>query len=352
MALTFIRSRTLYHLQQQLQQKDQELLMVSHYLQSLAKGKVLDPSSRKPGPLSDICYQLNETITKRNEQEEQAAWESLGNDQLVELIKRCSHNKDLDYMCNESIAFLVKYMKANQGGIFLYNNNDPADEHFALNGLYAYDKRKFYDKRIECRHGLVWECFMEGSPIVLTSVPKNYIKITSGLGEATPAYLILIPLISSDNKIGVIELASFIPFEKYEVNFLCEVAESIASMIFKKTDEEKRSKLLANSQELSSQLEEKERVLQQNIEELQATQEELSRQLTALELSKVELERKHAELELQKKHDAELLASQLENQASIHQMVVDRLTRKIRSLEQINEAALEAYSPLKIATNQ
>ena len=89
-----------------------------------------------------------------------------------------------------------------------------------MTACYAYDRKKFTDKRIEWGDGLIGTCAQEKGTIHLTNLPDNYVSITSGLGKATPKSLLIVPLIINEQVHGVIELASFNTFEKFEVDFV------------------------------------------------------------------------------------------------------------------------------------
>ena len=76
-------------------------------------------------------------------------------------------------------------MEAQQGGVFLLQEEED-DQYLELVACYAFDKKKFVEKRIDIGEGMIGQAFMERNTVVLKEVPKGYTHITSGLGEATP----------------------------------------------------------------------------------------------------------------------------------------------------------------------
>jgi GAF domain-containing protein len=125
--------------------------------------------------------------------------------------------------------------------------------------------------------GLVGQCYLERDIIFMTNIPKEYINITSGLGEATPNCLLIVPLIVNDKINGVMELASFKKFQEHEVEFIKKLAENIASIIDNAKVSEQTKSLLVQSIQQSEMMRAQEEEMRQNMEELVATQEEIQR---------------------------------------------------------------------------
>ena len=81
-----------------------------------------------------------------------------------------------------------------------------------LTSSYAYRERKSVANRFRLGEGLVGQCALEKKTILLTNAPPDYIQISSGLGEATPLNIIVLPVLFEGEVKAVIELASFHPF--------------------------------------------------------------------------------------------------------------------------------------------
>src|SRR5258708_39405268 len=92
---------------------------------------------------------------------------------------------------------------------------------------YAYRTRKHIGARFGIGEGLVGQAALEKQPILLQNVPDDYIQITSGLGEAPPRNIIVLPVLVEGEVKAVIELASFLPFSQIHQTFLDRLAESI-----------------------------------------------------------------------------------------------------------------------------
>lgn len=172
------------------------------------------------------------------------------------------------------LQYLVRYVKANQGSLFVHR---PQTQTLQLLSCYAYDKKKYEEKELAYGQGLVGQTFLEKETTLLNDVPESYVRITSGLGEATPRYLILVPLKVNETIVGVFELAFFKPITEDVIQLLELSAEHIGSEILAAQKAEEMRDLLEQSQENAEQMRSQEEEMRQNMEELQATQEELAR---------------------------------------------------------------------------
>ena len=211
-------------------------------------------------------------LKKSADEDSKRNWTSEGLANFADILRS---NNDLKTLSNTIISNLIKYVKANQGAIFMLE--DQPKNHLELIACYAYDRQKYLNKTIEIGEGLVGQCFQEKGRIFLTEVPESYINITSGLGYAPPRNVLIVPLLNNEKVEGVIEIASFNILEEYEIQFIEKVAESIASTISNMKINQQTTKLLSETQAQSAQMHSQEEEMRQNLEEMTAIQEEMQR---------------------------------------------------------------------------
>ena len=137
---------------------------------------------------------------------------------------------------------------------------------------------------------------MEKDYIFLTDIPKDYINISSGLGDENPRSLLLVPLIYNDEIFGIIEIASFNVYKDFEVDFVRRVAESIAATISTVKSTIQTAMLLEQSQQQAEEMSAQEEEMRQNMEELRATQEQSARREQELSTEVEELRQRLKEL--------------------------------------------------------
>jgi methyl-accepting chemotaxis protein len=221
-------------------------------------------------------------------EEERRNWMNQGIAQFSDIL-RVSDQHSSAALYDSIVSNLVRYLKANQGCIFSLNDDNDNDTFLELISCYAYDRKKFQEKRVPIGEGLIGQCFYEKQVIYLKDVPKEYVSISSGLGEARPRNVILVPMILDQNIHGIIELASFSLFEKYQIDFLQKVAESIAATLSSSRVSNRTQRLLQESLSQSEQLKSQEEEMRQSMEELTATQEEMERKSRELNQTAAEM---------------------------------------------------------------
>jgi CHASE3 domain sensor protein len=223
---------------------------------------------------------MRDQMKKVKELDEKRIWSTEGLAKFSDVARNNQNN--IEKLSNEVIRFLTKHLKAQQGSLFVLQDDDEENTYLELKACYAFDKKKFVEKKIDVGTGMVGQAFLEGNTILLTDVPGGYIRITSGLGDATPSCVIIVPMKYNERVEAVLELATFVKFEPHEVEFLEKAGEVIASSIYATKTNERTAKLLKETQEQAEVLKAQEEELRQNMEEMQATQEDMRRKETEI----------------------------------------------------------------------
>jgi len=213
---------------------------------------------------------------KRRKEDSQRNWVTEGLAKFAEILRQ--NNDNIEQLSYSILINLIEYTNSNVGGFFVLNDNDDQDKYFELIACFAYDRRKFMDKRINWGEGLVGTAALDMETIFLTDVPEKYINITSGMGGTKPRSVLIVPLISNDQVQGVIELASFKVFEIFEIEFIEKLAQSVASTISTVKINIKTAELLKESQTQAEKMAQQEIEMRQNLEELHAAKEEAAKQ--------------------------------------------------------------------------
>jgi PAS domain-containing protein len=227
--------------------------------------------------LLDIQVNTQKAAADRKKHDEETAKRRYINEGLAK-FSEITHARysQISKLTDLFIKELVKYLDAIQGGVFLVNEETNSEE-LILTSAFAYDRKKYLTKTVVIGEGLVGTCALERKPIFLTEIPPDYISITSGLGDAPPNNILLLPMLQENNLAGVIELASLNQFQEHQIEFVKQAANNLANTLSSTKINEQTSKLLAQSQEHAQTMAEQEEEMRQNMEELKATQEESSR---------------------------------------------------------------------------
>ncbi|MFV5992092.1 HAMP domain-containing protein [Streptomyces sp. NPDC056231] len=233
--------------------------------------------------------------------------------------------RDLDDVASLIMSELTPVVSAQHGAFFLAMPTGDTDAVVAdadQEGAYVLRMRGSYgysagSMPTSFRPGetLIGTAAEEKRTIQVDNVPPGYLKISSGLGEAPPAHVIVLPVLFEGQVLGVIELASFQPFTHIQRDFLNQLAEMIATSVNTISVNTKTEKLLEQSQELTEQLRDR--------------SEELENRQKALQASNAELEEK-AELLAQQNRDIEVKNTEIEEARQVLEERAEQLAVSMR----------------------
>ncbi|WP_078603535.1 MULTISPECIES: HAMP domain-containing protein [unclassified Streptomyces] len=213
--------------------------------------------------------------------------------------------RDLEDVASLIMSELTPVVSAQHGAFFvampLVDGEDmsAADEdqyELRMLGSYGYSMGSM-PTSFQPGEALVGTAAEEKRTILVENAPSGYLKISSGLGEAPPAQVIVLPVLFEGSVLGVIELASFTPFTQIQKDFLNQIAEMIATSVNTISVNTKTELLLAQSQELTEQLRERSAELEQRQKALQASNAELEEKAELLAQQNRDIEVKNTEIE-------------------------------------------------------
>ena len=227
------------------------------------------------GILGTALASMRENLRKVAEEDQKRIWATEGMAKFGEILR--NNTNGIAVLTDNILVNLVKYLGVNQGGLFVVNDANQHDKYLELIACYAWDKKKYLNIRVNEGEGLVGQAWQESDVIYLSEVPQDFVKITSGLGDANPTNILIVPLTMNDETYGVIELASLTLIEPFQIDFLKKLAESIASTLASAKTNERTKYLLTQSQQQTEEMRAQEEEMRQNMEEMQATAEESER---------------------------------------------------------------------------
>ena len=278
-----------------------DLSNAARFVKHIDEGK-LDATLNTSNGDSELVKALESfrnRMVKLVSEENKRNWANEGFNKFVEILR--ANNSSMASMGDAVLSEIVKYLNASQGALFIVT--EEAEETILnMESCYALNRKKFINKKIKVKEGIVGQAFLEKDIVHLREIPEDYLEIISGLGKVEPRSILVLPLIENDITYGVIELASLHKFEEYQIDFLKELGETIANNIANILNIENTKKLLKQSQEQAEMLRSQEEEMRQNMEELEATQEQMQRKQIETEEANNKL--KENELKLQEAYEA------------------------------------------------
>jgi len=148
------------------------------------------------------------------------------------------------------ITFLTPYVEAQIGVFYLWDTvreGNHETSQLKLVASYAYTQRKGLPTEFQLGEGLIGQAALEQQIILVTDVPDDYIHIESGLGEAVPQNLLVMPFLYENTVKGVIELGSFHAMTEVQLEFLKQVLLNIGIAV---NTAESRTKMQALLQKI------------------------------------------------------------------------------------------------------
>ncbi len=216
--------------------------------------------------INEMIRNLKDTTLKNNEQD----WLKTN---LTRFTRLLQGERDLQTVSNLILSELAPLVNAHQA-LFYVIREEEGEDVLDLVASYAHEAETL-KPRIRLREGLLGQCAQEKKKIYLTEVPDNFVRITSGLGQAAPNNAIVLPVLFEGEISAVIEIASFNSFNETHQSFMDQLMLSIGIVLNTIATNMRTEELLRQSQLLTSEL-------QSQQAELQKTNETLERQANSL----------------------------------------------------------------------
>jgi signal transduction histidine kinase/DNA-binding response OmpR family regulator/HAMP domain-containing protein len=258
--------------------------------------------------INQMIANLAETIRKNTDQD----WLKTN---IAKFTGMMQGQRDLLTVAKLLLSELTPLVGAQHGAFYLTESTETETTLKYLSG-YAFTEENGVPKQFRIGQGLVGQCALEKERILVTSVPNDYIKVTSSLGGAAPASIVVLPVLFEGEARAVIELASFSQFSEVHLAFLDLLTESIGIVLNTIAATMRTEELLKQSQALAEKLQSQQLQLQQTNAELQEKAQLLAEQKTEVETknreveqAKQQLEEKAEQLALTSKYKSEFLAN-------------------------------------------
>jgi hypothetical protein len=146
---------------------------------------------------------------------------------VKERLRSTTQSKDI---LQNGIQAICKQLDAGQGAAYAVLETDGVRK-VELRGGYALSIAESTVISYEFGEGLVGQAAASGKTIYVDDVPEGYIKIISGLGSASPRYLLIVPVKTQEQLRGVLEIATFTPIIEDQRKFVEEAAQLVADKL-------------------------------------------------------------------------------------------------------------------------
>ena len=272
--------------------------------------------------INAMVQSLRETIRANQQQD----WLKTN---LARIAGMMQGHRDLAVVAELMMDELAPLVGAQHGTFFL---SEPVNGDTQLRLIAGYGLRADKAAPIQYRLGqsLIGQAARSKRSIVAADLPEGYVKISSGLGEAPPANLAVLPILFEDQVLGVIELASFTPFTPVQTDFLEQLTETLGVNFNTIIANARTDALLEESQRLTSELQARSEELQNQQVELQRSNAELEDKAALLAAQNRDIETKNAEIE-QARQEIEERARQLALASKYKSQFLANMSHELRT---------------------
>ncbi|MBC7960653.1 MAG: response regulator, partial [Vallitaleaceae bacterium] len=239
---------------------------------------------------------------------------------------------DIHIISNTVVSYLCKNFNMLIGAIYIPNENGV----FQLSGSYAYTNRKGIGATVDVGEGVIGQVIKEPKIYIMNELPDDYILVQSGLGDAKPNSLIVVPCLNEGELIGIIELASFKNLKTEQISMLKALSEVMGRILSSVKVRHQMKDLLSKTLDQSETLQVQQEELRQSNEELEEQSRALKESEGTLQLQQEELRVTNEELEAHSR----LLEEQkriLNEKNSALETTQAEMVRKADALEKANK---------------
>jgi HAMP domain-containing protein/CheY-like chemotaxis protein/signal transduction histidine kinase len=232
---------------------------------------------------------------------------------LARFTSMLQGQRELSTVGRMLLSELAPLVNAQQGVLYQMEADAPG----SLNLLSSFaNSEEGHPATVRVGEGLVGQCAMDKRRMLISNLPENTVPIRSGLFEAIPHNVIVLPVLFEDRVKAVIELASLNAFTTSHLAFLEQLTASIGIVLNSIEATMQTEGLLKQSQQLAVELQTQQKELQQTNEQLAQKAQQLAEQNAEVERKNQEieqargaLEEKAKELALTSKYKSEFLAN-------------------------------------------
>ncbi len=259
------------------------------------------------GELDELKDNINQMIANLRETTRTNQEQDWLKTNLARISGLLQGRRDLEAVASLIMTELTPVVSAQHGAFFLAQpagrtaeliteDDDENDTVLRLIGSYGYQRRAM-PTTFRPGESLIGQAAVEKRAIILKEAPPGYLKIASGLGEASPAHIVVLPVLFEGRLLGVIELATFSSFTTVALDFLNQIADLIGVTVNTISVNTKTEGLLLESQRLTAELSMRSAELEARQEELERTNEELQEKAEQLAQQNRDIEIKNGEIE-------------------------------------------------------
>jgi signal transduction histidine kinase/CheY-like chemotaxis protein/HPt (histidine-containing phosphotransfer) domain-containing protein len=193
-------------------------------------------------------------------------------DTLLRFRDHVQNSSRVDYLCKSVLKELKTVLLAEAGAMYVLSFDE--SKFLLFSSVCTADKESLLQSFVS-GEGIVGQCVEENRITICQELPKNYMKISSALGQSTPKALMAVPISYDSKVIAVVEIAFFKAITQQQIKLVEEIRPIIGRGVNNLTRLAETQNLLSESKKKTELIDSQSISLQRQLEKSLKQEESL-----------------------------------------------------------------------------
>ncbi len=241
----------------------------------------LESQRRKLLENQEVMLSTEKILKEQQKELQEQQWVEHKLNEIDEVMRQ-NDEKEMRLFADNVLLEVAKIVKASRAAFYLF---DDISETLTMVGGYACTPETVQKNTFKIGEGIIGQVIKTKNTMTIDNIPDDGLVIESALAKIKSKAVTIIPLVYNGELQGVMELAVLQKFDELHLVFLSQVNKNIAGTLQNIRAFQTTQNLLTQSQEITSQLENNAKELEQARFKLEQKTGEYKTQFNAINKS-------------------------------------------------------------------